>query len=1094
MNMDCIHRLFEQAVASHPEAIAVQLDHTNQFLTYAELNDKAEHIAAALGTLVCKSISQELVAINTDRSFALIVGLLGILKAGAAYVPIDPKYPKHRQNYILTDSQAVALITDSVGVVSATDSMPTIRIDKSGKLLDSIPGTTQKNQRRLPTSSSSLAYVLYTSGSTGNPKGVMVEHGSVSNMLDHFRNDLGVSQTDVILALTTFCFDISALEIFLPLTSGCKMVLASSQTQKDPFSLQNLIQEKHVSIMQATPVTYEMLISIGWMGSLTLTALCGGEAMRPNILDMRFKRFLNVYGPTETCVWSSTYDIPRSLSSLTSNVPIGRPMLNTMFWLCDPSTGSPVNILTNEFGLPTREYEGELFIGGRGVARGYYNRTELTAEKFVTLHGERCYKSGDLVILGVDGEYRFLNRLDSQTKFHGYRIELGEIESCILRVDKQKCIDSAVVIVRNDIPGDALVAYIKTADSSKLDLVNLKLALEDAMPAYMVPKFFVPLLAFPCTPNNKIDRKQLPCPVSLHHNDILTERSSSLSLLPSTKTSTLDAIVAKVISVVSSSTGICTSQFSAKTCLDIIGMDSLGSVLFLKKLADAIGGTPVTLADLRLHKQSIGNLSVHVLEILRQKNPQYLAELHDQSSFTDNADNLIVDDNYHESAITVPTETAEKQSPSLHHRSWKSTLQPTITGIRGVLILWVFFEHFAPFSSYEYYGPRVNVNTFLFFLLSGFTVYLQNGSYKISKWGFIKNKALTMLPILWFGILLEAPLYTRFQEDTSEYINVFTGESDRDYANIWTHVWTYVLYITGMQCWSAVDVKAMFNLWYASTQWNLYLMYPLVIYCLRHKRVGILPELSTSTSTNSKRKCIVAAIILLVAWSAVAEDKIYRLTTTLPFQYLPVFIIGILAAELIASTAASTNSASTSARSYNALSKSKHGRLLLVRWILIIGGNADIMALLLILIIVCPLSAFGAFERIISKGIAFCVIPILFTTFLYAISNAKNTKHSIVLRILHAEVIRNIGTLSYPIYIVHKALGDFYINQGVHPLVDIRTTLQQAWMHELGLVVKLSVLSASFVLAWLLQHYYQNKLVVGLYIHAHAHLRFLHKS
>ncbi|KNC72878.1 hypothetical protein SARC_14562, partial [Sphaeroforma arctica JP610] len=757
---------------SRPNSVAVEYDSTGESLTYAELNYRAEILAIQLCDILSTvNGSTRLVAINTNRSLAMIVGLLGIFKAGAAYVPIDPLYPQERQNYIITDSRAAVLITDagSPKTVSAAEKLETICLSRFGFVDNVIQNDSvlsaivPASQHGSLTDLNSLAYVLYTSGSTGNPKGVMVEHGNVVNMLDHFRQDLNVTAASTVLAITTFCFDISVLEMFLPLTTGAKLVLASSTTQKDPFALQNLLSDYNIDIMQATPSTYEMLMATGWMGSNTITALCGGEAMRPNLMSMMFHRFINVYGPTETCVWSSTYDIPSTVDTTISNIPIGRPMFNTTFELYDSEAKAFLTIEINSTtNLPVREYEGELFIGGSGVSRGYYKRSDLTAERFMHIKGARYYRTGDAVRLGTDGNYRFLNRLDNQTKFHGYRIELGEIESAILRVGHDIDVESVVVVVRNDTPaGDSLTAYVKESASGQFNVGILKQRLEKVLPKYMVPKYVVRLATFPLTPNNKIDRRNLPNPVCASPNateDRLEAAPTSAKL--QTKNASvsdkvcsnpqLSALIKIITGVVSSSTGISAAECTADTSLETIGLDSLGSVLFLTKLVHAIGGIRITLAEFQTNSTSIGAFGAHILTVLRQSDSEFLRTLVTEdgldsslcSIITVTTENLISDDKFvaHSDAKDMQLSTRSQHPLG---SSWKLPLQDSLTGLRGVLFLWVFCEHYMSLDkdTLDYFGYRVHINTTLFFLLSGFSVYLQSEGHSLDVQSYLKNKA-----------------------------------------------------------------------------------------------------------------------------------------------------------------------------------------------------------------------------------------------------------------------------------------------------------------------------------------------------------------
>ena len=348
---------------------------------------------------------------------------------------------------------------------------------------------------------SDLAYVIYTSGSTGRPKGVAVEHRNVVAFLEAMRREPGLGPADVLLAVTTLSFDIAGLEIWLPLSVGAKVVIASRADVLDGDRLIALTNEHRVTVMQATPATWRLMLDAGWTGKPDLKALCGGEAMPRDLaasLVERVAELWNMYGPTETTIWSTVSRIKDTAGPL----PIGRPIANTRVYVVEPSgLLAPVGAF------------GELLIGGEGVARGYWNRPELTAEKFAAItlpdgRSERVYRTGDVVRFRSDGQLEFQGRRDHQVKLRGYRIELGEIEAVLATVAGVK---QCVVTIREDEPGDAqLVGYVVGATG--FDEEAARAALRERLPVYMVPSRFVRLSALPLTPNGKIDRKALPVP------------------------------------------------------------------------------------------------------------------------------------------------------------------------------------------------------------------------------------------------------------------------------------------------------------------------------------------------------------------------------------------------------------------------------------------------------------------------------------------------------------------------------------------------------------------------------------------------------
>jgi len=346
-----------------------------------------------------------------------------------------------------------------------------------------------------------------SSRSTGKPKGVMIEHVAVMNVLEYFAHELGLSPNDIVLGLTTFCFDISVLEMFMPLVTGARLLVVSSKTQKEPRLLSKILDSPTagITVMQATPATFEMLMACGWQGSKKMQALCGGEAFRLNLAPLveSFQSFRNVYGPTEATIWSTCYHVK---DHPTTALPLGDAIWDTQLCILDPEHLKPCK--TNQ--------EGELCIGGIGLARGYLNRPELTQEKFfihTVQQGQppvRIYRTGDVVMYTDKGELKYMGRSDNQVKINGFRIELGEIEKVL---QMEKAVLTAVVVAREDTPtGKALVAYVKPKQGMQIDTGKLQAGLHKTVPPYMVPPYFVFVEDFTYTPNQKIDRKALPPP------------------------------------------------------------------------------------------------------------------------------------------------------------------------------------------------------------------------------------------------------------------------------------------------------------------------------------------------------------------------------------------------------------------------------------------------------------------------------------------------------------------------------------------------------------------------------------------------------
>ncbi|MFH8346405.1 amino acid adenylation domain-containing protein [Streptomyces sp. NPDC018045] len=469
-----VPELIAEQAARTPDAVAVV--HADRGLTYAELDAGAERLAARLRD---KGIGKgALVAVRASRSERLLVGLLGVLKAGAAYIPLDAAYPPERIEFVLKDAGAAYELGDTD--LLADDLVPGDGQQAPGAPVPPAPAP------------GDLAYVIYTSGSTGRPKGVQIEHRSLTNLLLALRGPLGSGPGHRWLALTSVSFDISGLELFLPLVTGGTVVVAGAGDTRDGAALTELIARHGITHVQATPTGWAMLVDHGF-DAPAVTALVGGEALPPPLaqrLRPRVGRLLNVYGPTETTIWS-TYD---EIGPEAGPVTIGRPLANTRVYALDERL-APVPA-----GLP-----GDLYIAGDGLARGYVGRPELDSERFVPdpygPPGSRMYRTGDRVRHRGDGRLEFLGRTDDQIKLRGHRIELGEIESRLLALDG---VHRAAAAVRD---GRLVGYHVGAADTG-----HLRRELAAALPPYMVPEVFVALDALPATPNGKLDRAALPAP------------------------------------------------------------------------------------------------------------------------------------------------------------------------------------------------------------------------------------------------------------------------------------------------------------------------------------------------------------------------------------------------------------------------------------------------------------------------------------------------------------------------------------------------------------------------------------------------------
>ncbi len=489
-----VHELFEAQVERRPKAVALVWG--EQQLSYGELNRRANQLAHELRR---KGVGPEtVVGVCLERSPNLIVALLGVLKAGGAYVPLDPAFPRERLRFMLLDTGAQLLLTqDHLRAKMSEAADRVICLDSDWATISKRPS----ENCRSGVGPENLAYVIYTSGSTGLPKGVEVPHRALSNFLTSMQVRPGLTEADTLLAVTAVSFDIAALELYLPLIVGARVTLVSRDIATDARQLRESLATSGATCMQATPTTWRLLINAGWEGSAHFKVLSGGEALPrelANELSARASAVWNMYGPTETTVWSTLHPV----TSETAPMLVGRPIANTELYVLD-SKLQPVPI-----GVP-----GDLYIGGDGLARGYRNQAELTAEKFVPhpfsrRAGPRLYNTGDVARYRPDGNLELLGRRDHQVKIRGFRVELGEIEAAL---GEHPAVQATAVVIRDDGPGEQrLVAYTVLQPGSRARAQEFRSFLKSKLPDYMLPARFEFLPSLPVSPSGKLDRRALP--------------------------------------------------------------------------------------------------------------------------------------------------------------------------------------------------------------------------------------------------------------------------------------------------------------------------------------------------------------------------------------------------------------------------------------------------------------------------------------------------------------------------------------------------------------------------------------------------------
>lgn len=528
-----------------------------QALTYSELDQKSTQLAQYL---IHQGVQiGDTVTVCQPRSLHMLVSLLAVLKAGAAYVPVDPNYPAARVQFMLQNANSRYVLTTAA--LQHSDMLSVFEssiIESSGFESSSVnkqaiiavddlalPNQQQANIPLPNVAESELAYLIYTSGSTGTPKAVQLTRGNMNNFLHAMAEKLKPQPSDKLLAVTSLSFDIAVLELFLPLYYGAQVVIGHDSLSLDGAALKHHLAEQQITLMQATPVSWKMLLASGWQQTTPLTVLCGGEAfpteLAQQLLAQPALRVWNMYGPTETTVWSAMHclsdaldpscDSPHSADSL-APVPIGKPIANTQIYIVSSFTqqvGEQANENSNKLHLATLSpigVTGELCIGGAGLAKGYLGQADLAAEKFVQAHiptangdlqSTLLYRTGDLARYQQDGTLVCLGRIDSQVKVRGFRIELGEIET---RLAQHEQVGAAAVSVQAHQGASVLVAYVVLAqDSENTELQSnlqqrlqqhLSKYLQQHLPDYMLPSGFMILDQLPLTPNGKVDKKALP--------------------------------------------------------------------------------------------------------------------------------------------------------------------------------------------------------------------------------------------------------------------------------------------------------------------------------------------------------------------------------------------------------------------------------------------------------------------------------------------------------------------------------------------------------------------------------------------------------
>ena len=590
--------LFEAQVLNDADKVAV-FD-VNHAITYQELNHKVERVASFLQN----ALGSEKTAIGVlmSRSAELPAILLGILKSGNAYIPIDPNLPPDRIQYILKHSETKLVIANQgIDFTGALEGMEIIQTDTIWKNTYNLVITNP-----LP---SDTAYIIYTSGSTGKPKGVEVGHESLLNFSYSIQKQPGVHASDIFYAVTTYSFDISILEFFVPLISGATLYIAKEEILSDSYAVISDLEKIKPTIIQATPSFYQLLFELNWKGNKQLKVLCGGDALSKALAEKlvhHTKEVWNMYGPTETTIWSTINKVTKDSHPRS----IGKPINNTSIYILDQH----LNVLP-------KGVSGKLFIGGDGLAKGYFKNTSLTNERFIKNpfeEGQKIYDTGDVARWLPNGEIEFLGRNDFQVKIRGYRIELEEIQKVLLQFSES--ILQATITLREKNGDKSLVAYYTTQSGASINKNELKAFMENKLPYYMIPGFFKEIDAMPLNVNGKIDRKALP---EINEEDMM----KSDYVQPRSE------MEEEIISIIKDTLGDQIQQIGIMDNFFDLGLDSLMSVKVLYKINTRFG---LTLKPLDLFQYpNVQSLVDNLLQNKNEVNTEVLMEQEDISSIID---------------------------------------------------------------------------------------------------------------------------------------------------------------------------------------------------------------------------------------------------------------------------------------------------------------------------------------------------------------------------------------------------------------------------------------------------------------------------
>eukprot|EP00121_Abeoforma_whisleri_P002222 Awhi_evm2s1990 len=873
--------------------------------------------------------------------------------------------------------------------------------------------------------------------------------------------------------------------------------------------------------MQATPATFKMMKGqhSNWL-SHGLTLICGGEAFPSSLLDLipQVKAMYNVYGPTEATIWCSAYKFPSQMDYQNNYraIPIGKAIQNVKFSVLDKNLAQ---VKDGEIG--------ELYISGQDcLAQGYWNRPDLTKRVFIpnpdsTEYNAKMYKTSDLVRRLNTGDLEFISRAneDAQVKLRGYRIELGEI---VFNLEQHPLINTALVTIEEmeDFGFQSVLVANVVCNSYQLSHnkmeTDLKAYMKRKLPKYMNPAIYRFLSEFPLTPNGKIDKNLLKNH-QVKLDDFKLQPNITIKETPSCKLplyterrdlemgeSPNNQVLNSICQMVTETSG---AEVDGSSSLMSIGIDSLASIQFLNRLN-------------RMFK-----VSLTLSDIMKQENVFALAKLVSERSLFNLPANTTAAST---SSDKVPLITEKESQCETSKNGSNGFLQrnyASLQGMRGVLILWVYAAHYMPFEWEDYFGFRVHFNVNVFFILGGFTIFLQlyqqeqqqlcqkNSFFQKYK-RFVYSKAISLFPIYYLAMIPQIPYYLNWTLNSQNYLHFKTQLPERDYSTWTTYAWDWGLYLTGMQCWCPLTFNAMDDLWFISHYWNLFLVAPFLFKLVMYLSDTHSSQWSASNyfSENNQSRIQILVCFLVVLIVNMLLNFYVTMKYMLPIMSVPLFFLGMLAAQLLLlyeSSLRYTSPSSFPSCSLPSQEKSKNQLVTFVRtlykkvtqksW-----RNFLVYSCLLFALAVCvPFPSFYFKESlskvtttnmknekfssliihsstllslnlIVENAIVYFMLPILSCMVIIGMLNSSRNP------IFESAILTNIGQISMEIYLFHKAIGDVYLNMLVQGNYNIPFRIDLGWLHDEPMAMKFTCLCLIFCISWIVNHYYTNSMALKI--------------